>query len=267
MHLMRLAPIQGADHIRHRHHRPKETLMYSDSSRDTPGTILLIGASRGLGLAMAAEFVKRGWQVVGTVRGDTRTEARTGLHDLADDHGGRVEIESLDITEPDQIAALQKRLSGRRFDILFANAGTANSQDEIIAKVSTEEFVRVMVTNALSPMRVIEGLQDLVTADGVIGIMSSGQGSISNNEKGGHEVYRGSKAALNQYMRSYAARHAGEARALLLMAPGWIRTALGGPNAPVGIEESIPKIVDVLVSQQGKAGLRYLDREGRDVPW
>jgi NAD(P)-dependent dehydrogenase (short-subunit alcohol dehydrogenase family) len=55
-----------------------------------------------------------------------------------------------------------------------------------------------MVTNALSPMRVVEGLQDLVSAKGIIGVMSSGQGSISNNEKGGHEVYRGSKAALNQ---------------------------------------------------------------------
>ena len=127
--------------------------------------------------------------------------------------------------------------------------------------------MRVMITNALSPMRVIEGLQDLVPATGLIGIMSSGQGSVSNNEKGGHEVYRGSKAALNQYMRSYAARHAGEPRALVLMAPGWIRTALGGPDAPFSVEEAVPKIVDVLLAQQGKPGLKYLDREARTVPW
>jgi NAD(P)-dependent dehydrogenase (short-subunit alcohol dehydrogenase family) len=97
--------------------------------------------------------------------------------------------------------------------------------------------------------------------------MSSGQGSVSSNEKGGHEVYRGSKAALNQNMRSYAARHAGERRALVLMAPGWIRTALGGPGAPFSVEEAIPKVVEVLISQQGKPGLQYLDREGRIVPW
>ena len=101
----------------------------------------------------------------------------------------------------------------------------------------------------------------------MIGIMSSGQGSVSNNEKGGHEVYRASKTALNMNMRSYAARHAGEPRALVLMAPGWIRTALGGPNAPVGVEEAIPKVVDVLLSQRGKPGLQYLDREGHAVPW
>mgnify|MGYP002402630328 FL=1 len=213
---------------------------------------------------MAAEFLKKGWNVVGTVHGNARTE----LHDLADGHPGRVEIECLDVTEADQIAALHDRLRGRRFDILFHNAGTANAnQDETIAQVSTEEFVRVMVTNALAPMRVIESLQDLVPADGLIGVMSSGQGSVSGNEKGGHEVYRGSKAALNQYMRSYAARHAGEPRALVLMAPGWIRTALGGPDAPFSVEEAIPKVVGVLLAQQGKPGLRYLDREGRTVAW
>jgi hypothetical protein len=68
-------------------------------------------------------------------------------------------------------------------------------------------------------------------------------------------------------MRCYAARHAGEPRALVLMAPGWIRTALGGPDAPFSLEEAIPKVVDVLLSRQGKPGLRYLDREGRTVPW
>jgi NAD(P)-dependent dehydrogenase (short-subunit alcohol dehydrogenase family) len=238
--------------------------MSQAASPDTIPTILLIGASRGLGLAMAAEFLKRGWTVVGTVQGD----ARTLLHDLADEHPGRVEIAPLDINEPAQIAALHARLSVRRFEILFHDAGIANANPhESVAEVSTEEFVRVMVTNALSPMRVIEGLQDLVLADGLIGIMSSGQGSISNNEKGGAEVYRGSKAALNQFMRCYAARHAGEPRALVLVAPGWIRTALGGPAAPFGVEETIPKVVDVLISQQGRPGLQYLDREGRTVPW
>lgn len=227
-------------------------------------TILLIGASRGLGYAMAAECMKRGWNVVATERGSARSE----LRNLAEEHAPRLQIEHLDITAPDQIAALHDRLSGSHFDILFVNAGTANhDQDQTIADVSTEEFVHVMVTNALSPMRVIEALQDLVPADGLIGVMSSGQGSIANNEKGGHEVYRGSKSALNQYMRSYAARHAAKQRALLLLAPGWIRTSLGGPDAPFSLEETIPDIVDTLFSKRGKPGLAYLDRMGRTVPW
>ncbi len=227
-------------------------------------TILLVGASRGLGVAMATEFVKKGWHVVGTVRGSDRTS----LHDVADAHADQVTIEQLDITEPHQITAARERLSGSTFDMLFVNSGTANrEQAETIAETSTEEFVRVMLTNALGVMRTVEGLQDLVRPDGLIGVMSSGQGSITNNNKGGHEVYRGSKAALNQYMRSYAARHADDRRALVLMAPGWIRTELGGPEAPLSVEEAIPPLVDTVIAQQGKPGLRFLDRNGATVPW
>ena len=229
-----------------------------------PKAVLLVGASRGLGRAMADDFVKKGWHVVGTVR----ESGRTGLHDLADAHADRVTIEPLDITEPDQIAGLRERLSGNAFDMLFVNAGTANHDPAAtIAEVSTDEFVRVMLTNALGVMRAVEGFQDLVHQAGLIGVMSSGQGSIANNIKGGFEIYRGSKAALNQYMRSYAARHADGQRAMVLMAPGWIRTEMGGPNAPFSVEETIPQLVDTLVAQQGTPGLRFIDRRGETVPW
>ena len=223
--------------------------------------LLLIGASRGLGFALAEEYVKRGWHVVATERNRTTSK----LHDLWESAKDRLEIETVDINYPDQVAALRERLASRKFDMLFVNPGVGDRA--MIADVSTDEFIRVMVTNALSPLRVVESLQDLVVPTGTIGIMSSGQGSVSNNEKGGAEVYRGSKAALNQFTRCYAARHVGEPRALVLMAPGWIRTALGGPDAPFSVEEAIPKVVDVLLSQQGKTGLQFLDREGRTVPW
>ena len=232
--------------------------------RSKTGSVLLIGASRGLGHAMAVEFLRRGWHVTGTVRGPDRTP----LHDVVEEYGDRLTIESLDVVEVDQIQALHDRLADRRFDILFVNAGTADrNQDQTIAQVSTDEFVKVMVTNALSPMRVVEALEDRVSAPGLIGVMSSGQGSVGNNDKGGHEVYRGSKAALNMCMRSYAARCAGDGRALLLLAPGWIRTDLGGPKAPFGIDETMPDIVDVIIARIGTPGLRYLDRHGKDVPW
>ena len=226
-------------------------------------SILLIGASRGLGCAMAAEYLNHGWHVVATVRGT----ARTLLHDLADRSENRVEIETVDICEPDQIAALRARLSGRMFDVLFVNAGVTNEPRETIADVTTEEFVRVMVTNALSPMRVVEALHDLVAPAGTIGVMSSGQGSVSNNTTGMREVYRGSKAALNTLMRSFAARHSEGSRAMVLMAPGWVRTELGGPEGRLSIEESVPNLVRVLLSVQGTPGLQYLDYLGRTVPW
>jgi len=234
----------------------------------TPGmhpTILIVGASRGIGHAMAAELLNRGWNVLGTVRPH---EGRTQLHDLADEYPGRVEVETVDVCEPGQISALRNRLSDRVVDILFVNAGTANaSPHDTLDEVSTEEFVRVLLTNTLGPMRCIEVLADLVPPDGLIGAMSSGQGSIGNNTNGGFDVYRSSKAALNQSMRSYAARQANTPRALLLMAPGWIRTALGGPDATFSLEETIPDIVNTLLAKQGRPGLEYLDRLGRTVPW
>jgi NAD(P)-dependent dehydrogenase (short-subunit alcohol dehydrogenase family) len=224
--------------------------------------LLLIGASRGLGFAMAEQFLERGWNIVGTVRG-----ARTRLHELSERSPGRIEIQSLDITMPDQIGAVRARLAARMFDMLFVNAGVTNNPEEKIGEVATEEFVRVMVTNALSPMRVLETLGDLVTVDGMIGVMSSGQGSVSNNTNGNREVYRGSKAALNMFMRSFAARHAGDRRTMVLMAPGWVRTEMGGPGARLSIEESVPNIVNTLLATHGKPGLHYLDYLGRPVPW
>jgi NAD(P)-dependent dehydrogenase (short-subunit alcohol dehydrogenase family) len=223
--------------------------------------LLLIGASRGLGFALAEEYLKRGWHVVATERSRTTSQ----LHNLLEASDCRLEIETLNINYPDQVAALRARLASRKFDMLFVNAGVGTR--DMLADISTDEFIRMMVTNALSPMRVVESLQDLVLPTGTIGIMSSGQGSIANNENGHYEIYRGSKTALNMFMRSFAARHADDSRALLLMAPGWVRTELGGPQARLSVEESIPNLANTIDAQAGKAGLQYLDYLGRKVPW
>ncbi|WP_083851745.1 hypothetical protein, partial [Sedimentibacter sp. B4] len=83
---------------------------------------------------------------------------------------------------------------------------------------------------------------------------------------GGFDVYRASKSALNQLVRSYAARHGDDPRTLLLLAPGGSRTGLG-PTAPLSIEETIPQLVTTVDNQRGRGGLRYLDRFGGVVPW
>jgi NAD(P)-dependent dehydrogenase (short-subunit alcohol dehydrogenase family) len=223
---------------------------------------LIIGASRGLGLALAGEYLRRGWQVTATVRG----AGRTALHELAGSSGGRLAVETVDITVPEQVVSLHERLAGTRFGLLCVNAGISNG-DVDITEVPTETFIKVMVTNALSPMRVVEAFQDLVPAQGAIAVMSSRQGSIALNDRGGYEVYRASKSALNQLMRSYAARHADDPRTLLLISPGWVQTALGGPAAPLTVDESIPRVVDTIDGHTGEGGLRFLNHLDETIPW
>ena len=167
-------------------------------------TALVVGSSRGLGFAIAEELLKRNWNVIGTVRKGKRTK----LHELAEKWNGKLQIQYLDITIPTQVERLKSNLNGESLDLLFVNAGVANEKgmQETIGEISTEEFVRVMVTNTLSPMRVLEKLTENVRQGGVVGVMSSGQGSIADNENGGNDVYRASKAALNMLMRSFSVR-------------------------------------------------------------
>ncbi|GAA3213790.1 SDR family NAD(P)-dependent oxidoreductase [Microbacterium terregens] len=232
----------------------------SDESR----TVLVVGASRGLGYAMTAEFLDRGWRVIATVRDPS---VGSPLKELADRADMALRVEGLDINDPEQLAILRETLADERVDILFVNAGITNHRQTPIAEVPTADYVELMVTNALSPMRVIEMLQHLVPEGGLLGAMSSGMASITNNTRGNEELYRGSKAALNMFMRSFAVRQAGSGRAIVLMTPGWVQTALGGAEAPLTVDESVPLVVDVLVSRLGHSDLEFLDNEGRVIPW
>lgn len=225
-------------------------------------TALIIGASRALGLALVQEFADRGWTVIGTVRGTDRTP----LHELAERYDGRVEVETVDMTDLDQVAALRERLAGRSLDLLFVNGGI-NRGDVPATEVELDMFTEVMTTNAFAPMRVIGALSDLVPPTGTIGVMSSSQGSVSINTVGHYDVYRASKSALNQLMRCHAASMADDPRTLLLLNPGHVRTDLGGPNAPLSIEDSIPGVVDTITAHQGDGGLQFLDYRNQPVAW
>jgi NAD(P)-dependent dehydrogenase (short-subunit alcohol dehydrogenase family) len=105
-----------------------------------------------------------------------------------------------------------------------------------------------------------------VPAQGVIAVMTSELGSIAGNT--GHwELYSSSKAALNMLMKCFSSRHPGDPRALLLVAPGWVRTEMGTSDATLSIEESIPFVVETVERSRGRAGLRFIDRNGRSLPW
>jgi NAD(P)-dependent dehydrogenase (short-subunit alcohol dehydrogenase family) len=222
---------------------------------------MVVGASRGLGLALAEEWCERGWRVITTVRGRPKE-----LETLASRYPGNVEIETVDIAKADTVKALRARQEGRRVDVLFINAGIARAINATPASVDEQDFLDMMLTNALSPVRAVELLGDLVPAGGVVAVMTSELGSITNSN-GSWQIYSSSKAALNMLMKGFAARRPDDPRALLLVAPGWVRTSMGGTDALLSIEESIPLVVDMVEANRGKPGLRYLDRFNKPLPW
>jgi NAD(P)-dependent dehydrogenase (short-subunit alcohol dehydrogenase family) len=225
--------------------------------------VLIVGASRGLGLALAAEYLDRGARVVATVRG----EPPAALQQLESGADGRLKTEVVDVTGREGLKQLRKRLDERRFDVVFVNAGICTDIDRTAAEIPPDNFVRMMLTNVLGAMQTVEILYDLLTQTGTVAIMSSGLGSVSENSTGAWGTYAATKAALNMMMRGFASRHEGDGHAMVLMAPGWVRTEMGGAEASLGIEDSIPRVVDTVAAQSGRAGLRYLDYRGRTVGW
>ena len=225
--------------------------------------VLIVGASRGLGLGLAREYVARGWRVIGTVRAGGQPG---GMQSLAAEAGAQVRVETVDINVAEQVAALRSRLQGERIDLLFVNAGIANGPAETLPATPTEAFTTLMITNALSPLRVVEAFADLVPDDGVIAAMSSGLGSVANNTIGGWEIYRASKASLNTLLRSFAVRRGGS-RTVLSIAPGWVRTDMGGANAVLDVATSVRGIADAIAARRGQPGSAYVNYLGSDVPW
>lgn len=226
-------------------------------------TILIVGASRGLGLGLAREYASRGWHVIGTVR-DMAVPGP--LQALASECPDRIRIEMVDINLPEQVAALRGAIDGVRIDILFVNAGIANGPGETLPATSTAAFTTLLITNALSPLRVMEAFVDLVPEDGVIAAMSSGLGSVANNTTGGWEIYRASKASLNTLMRSFALRRGGK-RSVIAIAPGWVRTDMGGPNASLDVGTSVRGMADTLAARTGTHGSVYVNYLNQDLPW
>src|SRR5712691_3701732 len=227
-------------------------------------TALVVGASRGLGLGLAAELKSRGWNVVATVR-DQAGERR--LRALAAKPGGEITVEHVDINDDAGVAALRRRLDGEVFDLVFVNAGIAPEPDDAL-RTSREAAADVFLTNAVAPIRFARAFVDRVRdGPGIIAFMSSGLGSVADKTDSYGELYSASKAALNSLSRSFTAALGRRRITVLAVAPGWVRTDMGGPGASLSVEESTSGIVDVLEARAGTGRHGFVDYRGRDVAW
>ena len=227
---------------------------------------LIIGASRGIGLGLAGEFLQRGWRVGATVRADSR---RAGIQALSAKFDDRIWTTEVDTRSRGDITALASVLSERdlELDVLVINAGVGGDVSAMNEPLEEARFIDVMMTNAFAPLIIADALFERVAPNGLIGFMSSITGSVSLNTGGRWEAYRASKAALNSLIRSFAARRADAKRTILAIHPGYVRTDMGGPNATIGLEESVPGVVDLIEREIGTGGHRFLDWRGEVVPW
>ena len=223
---------------------------------------LIVAGSRGLGLGLVREYLARGWHVTATARTPS-----VELDALLRESSDRLAIVSLDVTLVAQVAALAARLEGRKFDLLFLNAGILIGRGAALSTVPESEVAKIFATNAIGPIRVADALASHVVQGGMIVFMSSDMGSIGTNDDGRAELYRASKAALNSLIRSFSARHAGDDVTVLAMHPGVVRTSMGGPTAPLDIETSVRGVADVIAVRWGSGQQVFVDYRNETVPW
>jgi NAD(P)-dependent dehydrogenase (short-subunit alcohol dehydrogenase family) len=250
-----------------------------------PGTALITGSDRGLGLALTHEFSSRGWHVIATCRDPGKA---TELAAFAHDHP-TVSIEPLDVSDDAAIDALAAKLKGQPIDALINNAGvTGNAGDQALATLNPEEFARVLRVNSYAPLRVSAAFLELVAASKqrkIIG-MSSGYGSIASTEKLAaigyprQYFYAMSKAALNMGLREFAFEAAARQVTTVLLAPGAVDTdmqrelrsqmaKIGKPiTAPVITPaESAHSLVLTIEQLKPEQNGKFLGRDGTELPW
>jgi NAD(P)-dependent dehydrogenase (short-subunit alcohol dehydrogenase family) len=159
-------------------------------------------------------------------------------------------------------------MAGRKLDALLVNAGIAGPDHMSASQATEAEIGSLMYTNAVAPIRIARALiGSLREKTGVLAFTSSAMGSVGLGSDGYHELYRASKAALNSLSRGLWAEVKGRGITLLTLHPGWVRTDMGGPSAPVSVAESARGLVDVIERERGKHHHAFLDFTGKAVAW
>jgi len=221
-------------------------------------TILITGAGRGLGLALARRFVELGWETLGTVREPAKGAAMP--------KGSQTLL--CDVTDRASLARLGRDLKGKPIDVLFCNAGMFGKRQQSLGSVDYDLWAEVMRVNVFAPMACVEALVDNVAASArrQIVMMSSRMGSITENG-GGEVVYRSSKSALNAVTKSLSIDLAPRGITAIAVHPGWVQTDMGGPRATLTPEQSAQGLADVVVGLTASGNGRFFNHDGSEIAW
>jgi NAD(P)-dependent dehydrogenase (short-subunit alcohol dehydrogenase family) len=229
-------------------------------------TILITGANRGLGLEFCKQYAQENWTVIACCR---EPKSATALVKLANEFSN-ISVLPLDLTDLTQIEQLAKQLDDTAIDVLLNNAAVyGDTPGHAFGNLDYTQWQEAMTINVFAPVKMTEvflphlkrGTQKKVVA------ISSLMGSMTDNGSGGSILYRSSKAALNAAMKSIAIDNRANEIAVLILHPGWVKTDMGGSNAPMEIPESIQKMRDTIANFTLEHSGEFLRFDGASLPW
>ncbi len=226
---------------------------------ETTMTVLVTGANRGIGLELVRQLRAQGHQVIGTARNPAEASELKET--------GAVLV-SLDVADSNSVRAMAEELEGQKIDLLINNAGIMGHSAKSFAETDFDQVVTTFDVNSLGPMRVTQALlPNLLAGKGKTVVqISSTMGSITNNG-GGYYGYRASKSALNMLNKSLALELADMGITSIVLHPGWVQTRLGGAGAAITTQESVAGMLAVIDELGPEDTGRFLDYQGKELPW
>ncbi|MGD8964639.1 MAG: SDR family oxidoreductase [Gammaproteobacteria bacterium] len=221
-------------------------------------TTLVTGANRGIGLEFCRQLKARGDDVIAVCRSSSPDLDQLDIE----------VIEDVDVADPESVAQLASRLTGRRIDILINNAGVLR-RDSLgtLAAESVTDMVDQFRTNSLGPILVTEALMPNLQKGSKVGIVTSRMGSVTDNTSGGYYGYRMSKAAVNIAGVSLARDLADRGIAVALLHPGYVRTDMTGQEGFIDPDEAARGLIQRLDELSMTSSGGFWHSNGEALPW
>lgn len=226
--------------------------------------VLITGANRGIGLGLAEHYLAKGARVFAAAR---NPDGARELWEHERDYGSRCRIVRLDVTDGGDIAALPDALGDAPLDLLINNAGVMPEKESTLLEVGEAAMLKAFRVNVLGPLRVTQALLPALRRGRrpTVATLTSRMGSIDDNSEGGYYSYRISKTAVNMLNRNLSLEL--QDMICVVLHPGWVETQMGGPGAPVKVDESAEGLARVIEGLKPQDSGRFFDFRGREIPW